>query len=218
MACLDEFTCAVYADGELPEKEAREVGKHVETCTACQQLVDALRAESRVLKQCLQEVEIPERGLQPAATPGGDLVSLARFGALVVGMAAGVRAVWEFVGNFELPANLDWLDPMRTSGQLTLLVNAMAYAIPEGGSTMESILNAASHIALSAIVSLGAILLFRHSTATSAVFSVIAMLTVFSSSSYALDVRRGIQAVNVPADATIDDTLVVFGDSVNIEG
>jgi len=218
VACLDEFTCAVYADGELPEKEAREVGEHVETCTACQQLVDALRAESRVLMQCLQEVEIPERGLKPAATPSGDLVSLARFGALVVGIAAGVRAVWEFVGNFGLPANLDWLDPMRTSGQLTLLVDAMAYVIPEGGSTMESILSAASLIALFAIVSLGAILLFRHSTATSAVFSVIAMLTVFSSSSYALDVRRAIQAVNVPADETIDDTLVVFGDSVNIEG
>ncbi|PYS52714.1 MAG: hypothetical protein DMG13_15345 [Acidobacteria bacterium] len=218
MACLDEFTCAVYADGELPEKEARQAREHLETCAACRQLVEALRLECRVLIQCLQELEAPERELEPAAAPGAELVGLGRLGAVVMGIAAALRVVWEFVGNFGLPSNLDWLDPMRTSGQLTLLLNAIVYVFPEGGSTMESILNRASFAALTVLVLIAMIMLFRRSMATNAVLGVIAILTVFSTSGQAIDVRQSRQTLNVPAGETVDDTLVVFGDSVNVDG
>jgi hypothetical protein len=48
--------------------------------------------------------------------------------------------------------------------------------------------------------------------------SVLALLTVFSSSSYGLDVRRSDKPVTVPSGETIDDTLVVAAESVTIDG
>jgi cytoskeletal protein CcmA (bactofilin family) len=43
------------------------------------------------------------------------------------------------------------------------------------------------------------------------------LLTVFSSTSYGFDVRRG-RAVTVPAGETVDDTLVIAGDNVTVDG
>src|SRR5207247_5456487 len=62
------------------------------------------------------------------------------------------------------------------------------------------------------------VLLFRKSAFKSAILSVLALLTVFSSSSYAFDVRKSDKPVTVPAGETIDDTLVVAADSVIVDG
>ena len=45
MICPNEMTCALFAEGELPEAEARSVALHLEACKACDRLVAALRAE-----------------------------------------------------------------------------------------------------------------------------------------------------------------------------
>jgi cytoskeletal protein CcmA (bactofilin family) len=184
-------------------------------------MVDAFRVESRVLIECLQDPDGFERQLKPATTgvPERGIAGLVRLGILVTGMAAVHRAAFGFLGSLELPASLDWLDPTRTAGQMNLVVNAIAYVLLEGGSMMESILDSATVIALN-LVGLAVItMLLRRSIRTTAMLSVIALMAVFSSSSYALDVRRAEnQAVTVPQGETVDDTLVVFGDSINIDG
>src|SRR6058998_2413647 len=53
--------------------------------------------------------------------------------------------------------------------------------------------------------------------AASLILTLIAMLTIFPSYSQAIDVRRG-GTLDIPAGDTVDDTLVVFGDAVNIDG
>ena len=65
MTCPQEFTCALFADGELPEGEAREVARHLQSCERCDGLVNALRAESRMLVQCLQDVDLEESSEVP---------------------------------------------------------------------------------------------------------------------------------------------------------
>ena len=67
MACLDEFTCSVYADGELPESEASQVAKHLQSCGTCREIVDALRVESRALMECLQDID--DSNHSPQASP-----------------------------------------------------------------------------------------------------------------------------------------------------
>jgi anti-sigma factor RsiW len=71
MNCLPEFTYAIYADGELPPEEAREVESHLVHCPRCLKLVHALQAENRMLAAVLDEVEVSApltaRPLQPAA-------------------------------------------------------------------------------------------------------------------------------------------------------
>ena len=76
MNCPKEFTCALFAEGELPEAEARAVAMHLESCDACDRLVAAFRAENRMLVQCLQDIdsevssEVPEFSAAPSISPG----------------------------------------------------------------------------------------------------------------------------------------------------
>ena len=64
MECYSEQTCALAVDGELPADEAQRLRDHLATCRRCRELVDALRAENRVLSESLQE--LPEESASPA--------------------------------------------------------------------------------------------------------------------------------------------------------
>ena len=84
MACLSEFTCTVYADGELPANEAREAANHLASCGTCRQSVDALRAESRILVQCFQDTDFIEFELEDetlSAPQAGNQAGIRRSGA-----------------------------------------------------------------------------------------------------------------------------------------
>ncbi len=217
MACLDEFTCSVYADGELTEAEASQVAKHLKTCGTCCEMVEALRCENRVLVQCLQDLDGCD--CPAVAAPEGSVASLAKVGAFTIAAATVIRAALGFLGSLELPASLEWLDPTRTAGQINLAMNAITYVLLGGGSMVESILNNATLIALNLLALIGVAMLLRRSIAMTAMLSVIVFLALFSSSTYALDIRKSDDGViTVPQDEIIDDTLVVFGDSVNIDG
>ena len=64
MECYSEQTCAIFADGELAVDEARHLRDHLAKCPRCQELVDALRAENRILSESL--CESPEEAASPA--------------------------------------------------------------------------------------------------------------------------------------------------------
>src|SRR5207237_2214346 len=65
MECYSEQTCALLVDGELTVDEAQHLRDHLVTCQRCRELVDALRAENRVLSESLRE--LPEAAASPAA-------------------------------------------------------------------------------------------------------------------------------------------------------
>ncbi len=67
MECYSEQICALAVDGELAPDEARRLRDHLTTCRRCRELVDALRAENRVLSESLQE--LPEEAAVPAGFP-----------------------------------------------------------------------------------------------------------------------------------------------------
>jgi len=64
MECYSEQTCALAVDGELAPDEAQRLRDHLATCQRCRDLVDALRAENRVLSESLHE--LPEEAASPA--------------------------------------------------------------------------------------------------------------------------------------------------------
>jgi len=208
VACLTEFQCAVYADGEAPAREAREISEHVETCPACRRLVSGLRTESRVLVDSFQSTDFIEFELEDEtlSAPQAHSLSVARFAAFVLAMSVLLRPVLSFVGELQLPQAVYWL------------VVTAVYVVPAGISVVNSVLNSAVWIAASAILLLAFLMFSRRSMVTSAILSVLALLTVFSTSGYGLDVRRGDKPVTVPSGETVDDTLVVAGDSVTVEG
>jgi cytoskeletal protein CcmA (bactofilin family) len=211
--CLSELKCAVYADGELPEEETREVTRHLAECGTCRQLAASLRFERSALVQCLQEIDVIEFELEDEllSAPQASRLSAAGFAAFVLAMAVLLRPVFAALGEFQLP--------FSASEQFDFLVDAVMYGMPAAINSMYAFLNLASWIVVGAIVCAGLFTLFRKSPIISTLVSVLTLLTVFSPWTYAIDVRRGEKPVNVPAGETIDDTVLVTGDSsVDVDG
>ena len=208
MACLTEFEYAMFADGELPDHETPELAEHLETCAPCRKLVAALRVESRVLVECFQSTDFIEFELEDEtlSAPQAHNLSVVRFTAFVLAMSVVLRPVLSFLEELGLPDAVNWL------------AIGAAYVIPAGITLVDSVWSNASWIALSAILFLGLVLFSRRSLLTSSILSVLALLTVFSSSSYGLDIRPSNKPVTIPPGETVDDTLVVAAESVTVDG
>jgi len=207
--CPTEFTCSVFADGELPESEARGVALHLEICPSCRAVVDGLQAENRLLVQCLQDVDfdlerVPE--LEAAARP----IGIGRFAVGIISVAAAFRICSGILFGFELPAGLEWLDPRAWIVSFGTGVNATFYAIQNGDLLVNAMLTV-PFIALATLVFMGMGHLLKRSAAIGTVFGGVLAITFFSSPSYAIDVRQG-SAASLPAGEVVDDTLVVSPD------
>ena len=215
MTCPGEFTLAMYADGELLDSETQRVREHLAECPGCRELAASLHEENRALVHALQEMDLAgETGTTRIETAG--MMGL-RLGLLVIGCAIALRAVLDWIAGFGLPAMLEWVDPSQTSGQLNLAINSILYFIMDGGSMLISAVNTVSFAALNLLLLFGLFRLLRRSTGTNVMLGLI-VLTVFSAPGYAIDVRRGAQQVTVAAGETVDDTLVIIGETINIDG
>jgi hypothetical protein len=208
MSCLTEFESAVYADGELPARETQEIAQHLETCRACRNLVSAARVESRVLVECFQSTDFIEFELEDEALSATQAQNLGvvRFTAFVLAMSVLLRPVLNFLEEVGVRERTNWF------------VVAAAYIAPAGIRFVESVLRNASWIALTAILFLAIVLFYRRSMLTNSILSALAFITVFSSSSYGLDIRSSDKPVTVPSGETVDDTLVAFGENITVDG
>ena len=125
MECYSEQTLAIFVDGELAVDEARRLRDHLATCRRCRELVDALRAENRVLSESLRE--LPEEAASPErfsrlrwSWVWGDLAVMAAvlaLGSIVSGWIDGLR----------IPEALEWFNPFSLSGLTNLMFNLSYY-------------------------------------------------------------------------------------------
>ena len=216
MTCPTEYICAIFADGELPDAEAREIRVHLEECETCSRLVADLRAESRMLVQCLQDVDLEESAQVPEFSQARQPVSVMRFALGIIGSAVAFRlSTPGILFGFRLPEELEWIDPRGWALNLGWVVDATTYAV-------EAIQNAGAMVSAAvqgaAVLALGAAILFGMSralsrTAASSAFAVLLAIGLFSSHSYALDIRKG-AAASIPAGETVDDTLIATADDM----
>jgi cytoskeletal protein CcmA (bactofilin family) len=213
MECYSEQTCAIFVDGELPVDEARCLRDHLAMCPRCRELVDALRAENRVLSESLHE--LPEEAAVSGAFPRsrwswvwGDLAVLAAVLALV-----SIFSVW--IDKLRIPEALEWLNPFSASGLMNLIFN-LSYYFADGGTAM------LAHYAavvggLFFLLGGGALLLGRRRRLHQSGLHLLIVLLTLSLPSFGLDRRHG-EFVTVAANETVDDTLLAAGNTVRVEG
>ncbi len=215
MECYSEQTCALAVDGELAEDEARCLRDHLTTCRRCRALVDALRAENRVLSESLHE--LPDE----AASPAG--FSRARWSWVWGNLAimAAVLALGSIISlwfdELSIPAALEWFNPFSLSGR-TNLISYLLYYFAHGGTAMLADYAAVvGWIALLLLLGGGALLLGRRGRLHQPGLRLLIVLLALSLPSFALERRHG-EFITVAANETVDDTLLAAGNTVRVEG
>ena len=215
MECYSEQTCALAVDGELAADEARRLRDHLTTCRRCRALVDALRAENRVLRESLNE--LPEEAASPAdfshsrwSWVWGDL-------AIMAAVLALGSIIFAWFDEVSIPAALEWSNPFSLSGR-TNLISYLFYHFALGGTAMLADYAAVvGWISLLLLLGGGALLLGRRGRLSQPGLRLLVVLLALSLPSFALE-RRHADFVTVAANETVDDTLLAAGNTVRVEG
>jgi hypothetical protein len=214
MECYSEQTCALAVDGELAADEARRLRDHLTTCRRCRALVDALRAENRVLSESLNE--LPEEASLAGFSPPrwswgwGDLAIMAAVLAL-----GSIISVW--FDELSIPAALEWFNPFSLSGR-TNLISYLFYHFAHGGTAMLADYAAVvGWICLLLLLGGSALLVGRRGRLRPPGLRLLIVLLALSLPSFALERRHG-DFVTLAANETVDDTLLAAGNTVRVEG
>ena len=210
MTCPSGEIWTAYADDEPPRAKLHELEAHLAGCPDCRSLVLALREENRLLARVLDEM--PDAGRQPSVALPGVTVAV----GAVVAIAAGLHVAsgWLTGLGREAPAGL--VDERRIV--LGLLFEAVFYLLREGASMLESIV---ATVVVPGLIVLGGLvaLSLRRRRAGGAV--ALCALLAAAAPSLALEVRgaRGERdRVVIAAGETVDDSLAVAGDVVEVDG
>jgi hypothetical protein len=215
MECYSEQTCALAVDGELAPDEARRLRDHLTTCRRCRALVDALRAENRVLSESLHE--LPDEAVSPAGFSRprrswvwGDLAIT----AAVLALGSIISVLFD---ELNIPAALEWLNPLTLSGR-TNLISSLFYYFARGGAAMlADYAVVVGWISLLLLLGGGALLLGRRGRLRQPGLRLLIVLLALSLPSFALDRRHG-EFITVAANETLDDTLLAAGNTVRVDG
>jgi predicted anti-sigma-YlaC factor YlaD len=214
MECYSEQTCALAVDGELAVDEARRLRDHLATCRRCRELVDALRAENRVLSESLNE--LPEEAASPAgfSHPSrswvwGDLAVMAAVLAL-----GSISSIW--FDEVSIPAALEWFNPFSLSGRTNLIFSLFDHFASGGTAMLTDYAAVVGFLSLLLLVGGVALLLGRGRLRQPGLRLLIALFAL-SLSSFGLE-RRKADFVTVAPNETVDDTLLATGNTVRIEG
>jgi len=223
MICPDDFTLSQYADGELPEDETGKLVAHFEVCAGCRERALAFEAENRLLAESLQGIELwtPELQTTRRKIPGtawGCSLAFPLF-AIAVLMRSGI----DFILDKKPPLVLDWLHPFSLSGFLNLMATGFFYFLEKGRDIMTALINEVSTAVICLLILGLLITMIRRTRITAATVSLTAMMLVTVVPGRAVEIRKAVtedenRHVSVAADEIIDDSLVVFADSVDVRG
>jgi predicted anti-sigma-YlaC factor YlaD len=215
MECYSEQACAIFVDGELAADEARRMRDHMATCQVCRQLLDALRAENRVLSESLNELS--EQAASPVASSRLRLSWVWRdLAVMAVVLALGsIFSGW--FDQMEIPGALEWINPFSLSGLTNLVFNMSDYFARGGIAMFTEYAAVVGGFFFLLLLGGSALLLGRRGRLPKTGFGLLIVLFTLSLPSFALDRRHG-EFVTVPASETVDDTLMATGSTVRIEG
>ncbi len=215
MECYSEQTVSIFVDGELGAEEARLLRDHLATCRRCRQLLDALRAESRVLSESLQE--FPEEAPSPVDFSPWSSSLPWRDVAIVAAVLALGSIVASWINELSIPEALQWLNPFGVSGSTNLIFN-LSYYVARGGTAM--VVDYAAVVGKILLVLLlggSALLLGYRWRLRRPGLRLLIVLLALSLPGFALE-RRHSEVVTVAANETVNDTLLASGNIVRVEG
>ena len=213
MNCFSELKYSMYVDHELPADEARLLEAHLFVCPRCRALVDALRAENRLLVDLLQTTEAE----QPEQVRVGRSLLWTVLSAVALVLVLDQTADWL---RDLIPSAADWLNPFHPTTLINLLFSfSMSLRnASEGVSMFSTVVTAVGALILGLSSVVGLYLLFKRRTSLPvALLAGLAMVLLLPSTASAIEIRHA-PRVTVRSNETIDGTLIAAADTVNIDG
>ncbi len=215
-ACPSELTLSMHADRELPARDAVATELHAATCAQCRARLAGLRSEASIVAAALahgDEALVVPKYRRPvsrvamAATAAGGM-----FVAMLVGVAP------DLIGGL-LQGPVGWFNPFDDVGTFTNLgVEAAFFVAKHGAEIMTSIAKTALIAAGTTFVGWFAFARRRRGRGPLMLAALLAIGVMQPTPSQALEIRHDETSIIIPAGATIDDTLVAVGETIEIDG
>lgn len=215
MSCPRELEWSMYVDEALDAAETRRLAAHVASCAACSARVDALREEARALRAALAAAEddVPIPAFRPATRRTGPVGAA----AVLIALASSSILLGDVAAALSWPEWLRWLNPFTLSAAIDVLFAALIFIATEGKSMLTSTIETIGAAVVVALLVAAALAAARRGGGA-AVFSAAIAALMFSTNGEALEIRRSEGVVSVPAGETVDDTLIAFGQDIEIDG
>jgi cytoskeletal protein CcmA (bactofilin family) len=212
--CFSELTYVMLADGELSSEETRQVEGHLASCDHCRDLVKALEVENHVLASLLEQTaREPARINLVLRSRPGFLKTAVAFVTVVFPLS--MMLYW---GLQQLPAATDWLNPLRLSGQLNLLFQALFYLNEEGNPMLSRIMNAVGTGMLGlSMVAIATVFWRRRAKILAPALYVLTILAL-AIPGFTMELRTHKRDVTVADSEILNDTLLATGDTVRVDG
>ena len=214
MTCPDELMLMMRADGALDPEAGRAVDAHVAGCARCSARLAALGREAGMLSAALTlEEGVP---VPPLDLAGGR----AWFGALAV---AGVVALLSLVAPAmlaaALPAAAGWFNPFDAWGLAEMAVDGVVFLVQNGDAIMTLLVETALVAVLVAFAAWFGLRFRGRRGGPLMLMSLVGVAALLPPPAQALDLRRVEEGtVLVPAGETVADTLIAFGETIEVDG
>jgi cytoskeletal protein CcmA (bactofilin family)/anti-sigma factor RsiW len=214
VTCPTPWILSMHADEELPPDEANALMRHARDCNTCTTALAALVAERNVLCTALRATQ--GAADIPAFVPPA---SRRNWFALVLAVAATGIVIDTFWGAVAavVPSGLRWLNPFAPGELVERALHVVTFIVYEGNTMWTAALNAAGLVSLFALLAAGVATLGRRSSGPALLASLLVAAFVAPLTSHAFEIRRG-EIVALPAGETVDDTLLVAGETIAIDG
>jgi len=212
MSPIPEWKLGAYVDGELTPAEMREVEAELVRSRHARELLLALREEAGLFGSVLQGREV----VRPAAAEA-PARSLALGLPAAVGIVGVLSLVLGFLLEAQLPAGIDWLNPLRLLGAYEMLFDLVFLLRDSAPGFFELCIAVAATGSLAALATFAASAVLRRFART-AVLS-LALLSIVGAAppASAVDLRFH-ESAHVTENEIIEGTLVLNGESLRIDG
>jgi len=213
MEHLDEMTCLLYLEGQFGPERARACSVHLDACVSCRTLLRALERESRLLARALREEDeaVPARLFALPGRPGRSLAW-----AWAASLALAATGSYALYAGYVEPAQEKLAQAgFGTSSLFSLLL--FEGALWKGWQSMLTVLEV---LAMVTLAGAGVALLYRRLRRWAPLALVLVSFLALAglpAPAAAAEVRHA-QFEVVPADQTIKNDLIFFGQSLHING
>jgi cytoskeletal protein CcmA (bactofilin family) len=207
MKCLSQLAASIFADGEAGVAETQAVKLHLAECSRCRELVESLRQENVLLAKSLREMD-------QEATAGFSKWNLA-WAVLLIPAALLVARLALQSFSLQTPAEVQWINSMG-EGSWWQVVFSTGFYLRDNGTEIVKMITTIAVFAVIVLLLISTTWLARRRRFDGPILLLL-LLAAFALPSSAMERRTG-QIVTVGANETIHDSLVITGETVNVDG